>query len=77
MSSDSLGLPEAESININDYNVITEGEASVLFPKVNKVFYNPVQQFNRDLSVAAIRAWDELFNFNKKKIKSKKNQKSK
>lgn len=32
------------------YNVITEGKAEMLFPKVNEVFYNPVQEFNRDLT---------------------------
>ncbi|CCG80706.1 N2,N2-dimethylguanosine tRNA methyltransferase [Taphrina deformans PYCC 5710] len=36
---------------------VTEGSATVLFPSANEVFYNPVQQFNRDLSVMAIRAW--------------------
>lgn len=28
---------------------ITEGRASILFPSSNEVFYNPVQEFNRDL----------------------------
>ncbi|ODQ78770.1 hypothetical protein BABINDRAFT_172073 [Babjeviella inositovora NRRL Y-12698] len=48
-------------LNIDDYTVITEGKAHILTPKEYKVFYNPVQQFNRDLSTAGIRAWSELY----------------
>jgi len=42
----------------NGFAQVTEGKATILFPK-DHVFYNPVQQFNRDLSVAVIRAWSE------------------
>ena len=28
---------------------ISEGRAKILFPSHNEVFYNPVQEFNRDL----------------------------
>lgn len=49
------------------YDVVTEGRASILYPKGNKVFYNPIQQFNRDTSVVAIRAWAELFQEQKRK----------
>ena len=28
---------------------IQEGQARILFPSSNQVFYNPVQEFNRDL----------------------------
>jgi len=31
---------------------ITEGRAKILFPSSNEVFYNPVQEFNRDLRCA-------------------------
>jgi tRNA (guanine26-N2/guanine27-N2)-dimethyltransferase len=41
------------------FTSITEGKATILFPTDNGVFYNPVQQFNRDLSIAAIRCWAE------------------
>lgn len=34
---------------------ITEGRASILFPNSNEVFYNPVQEFNRDLRWLAIK----------------------
>lgn len=30
--------------------VFKEGKASILFPSANEVFYNPVQEFNRDLT---------------------------
>lgn len=42
----------------DDFTTVTEGRATILFPK-DQVFYNPAQQFNRDLSVAAIRTWSE------------------
>ncbi|XP_019717367.1 tRNA (guanine(26)-N(2))-dimethyltransferase [Hippocampus comes] len=34
--------------------VVKEGKASILFPCANEVFYNPVQEFNRDLTCAVI-----------------------
>ena len=33
---------------------ITEGQATILFPSSDEVFYNPVQVFNRDLSTCVI-----------------------
>ncbi|KAJ1958481.1 RNA methyltransferase tRNA(m5U54)methyltransferase [Dipsacomyces acuminosporus] len=46
--------------NIDEYQKITEGKATILFPKRNEVFYNPVQQFNRDMSIAAIKTWRDI-----------------
>ncbi|BFZ56399.1 RNA methyltransferase tRNA(m5U54)methyltransferase [Savitreella phatthalungensis] len=40
---------------------VTEGSATILFPSPRDVFYNPVQQFNRDLSTLAIRTWSHGF----------------
>ncbi|XP_066449801.1 tRNA (guanine(26)-N(2))-dimethyltransferase isoform X2 [Eleutherodactylus coqui] len=34
--------------------VITEGKAKVIYPSANQVFYNPVQEFNRDLTCAVL-----------------------
>ncbi|KAI5618656.1 tRNA (guanine(26)-N(2))-dimethyltransferase isoform X1 [Silurus asotus] len=34
--------------------LVKEGRASVLFPGANEVFYNPVQEFNRDLTCAVL-----------------------
>lgn len=55
-----------------EYETVKEGLAYILYPrsvkdpkkpgsdgKPQSVFYNPVQQFNRDLSVLAIRAYGE------------------
>ncbi|WQF83541.1 Putative tRNA methyltransferase, Trm1 [Colletotrichum destructivum] len=47
-----------------NYKGITEGKATILVPaevekKGQQVFYNPIQQFNRDLSVLAIRAYGQ------------------
>ena len=36
-------------IDKNGWTVVEEGKAQVLFPSLNDVFYNPVQEFNRDL----------------------------
>ncbi|KAI9205119.1 N2,N2-dimethylguanosine tRNA methyltransferase [Polychytrium aggregatum] len=40
---------------------IKEGQAEILFSNANDVFYNPVQEFNRDMSVAAINVWSEMY----------------
>jgi tRNA (guanine26-N2/guanine27-N2)-dimethyltransferase len=37
----------------------TESRTTILLPKDHSAFLNPPQQFNRDLSVAVIRAWNE------------------
>ncbi|XP_038064198.1 tRNA (guanine(26)-N(2))-dimethyltransferase-like [Patiria miniata] len=39
---------------------IREGQATIIFPSLNEVFYNPVQQFNRDLTIAVISVHAEL-----------------
>lgn len=43
--------------SMDQFRIVQEGRATVLAPKEDKVFYNPIQQFNRDLSVMAIQAW--------------------
>ena len=49
--------------NSEGFTVVKEGSAEVLFPSLNDVFYNPVQEFNRDLTVAVIQNYhDELRN---------------
>lgn len=37
-----------------------EGSATIVMPTASAAFLNPVQEFNRDLSVLAIRAWSEM-----------------
>ncbi|KAL0083090.1 N2,N2-dimethylguanosine tRNA methyltransferase [Phycomyces blakesleeanus] len=68
--------PSSE-IDISLYNTVTEGKATILFPKSNEVFYNPVQEFNRDMSIAAIRTWSEIFMEEKKQRIEKKLAKAK
>ena len=38
---------------------VKEGSAEIQFD--SSVFYNPIQEFNRDMSVAAIKVWSEMF----------------
>ncbi|TFK01378.1 ES1 protein-like protein, mitochondrial-like [Platysternon megacephalum] len=40
--------------------VITEGKAKIIFPSANEVFYNPVQEFNRDLTCAVVTEFIRL-----------------
>ncbi|KAF8453664.1 N2,N2-dimethylguanosine tRNA methyltransferase-domain-containing protein [Terfezia claveryi] len=42
-----------------EFTAITEGKATILFPGGGEVFYNPIQNFNRDLSVLAIKTFGE------------------
>jgi tRNA (guanine26-N2/guanine27-N2)-dimethyltransferase len=49
------------------YRLHSENGANLLLPPSNEAFLNPVQEFNRDLSVAAIRVWSEQLNEFKEK----------
>ena len=55
--------------NTEEFNIVKEGKAQILFPKQETVFYNPIQQFNRDLSVICIKAWDNLYGRTRKEHK--------
>ncbi|TDL24799.1 N2,N2-dimethylguanosine tRNA methyltransferase [Rickenella mellea] len=44
------------------FTLHTENSASILLPSKNEAFLNPVQEFNRDLSVACITVWTEESN---------------
>ena len=44
-----------------------ENTSAILLPADNDAFLNPVQEFNRDLSVACIRTWGEVANAEKEK----------
>jgi hypothetical protein len=41
------------------FTVFKENTARILLPDKADAFLNPVQEFNRDLSVAVIRTWSE------------------
>jgi len=49
------------------FTLHTENTSSILLPPGNQAFLNPVQEFNRDLSVACIRTWSEILNEEKEK----------
>ncbi|ROT40579.1 TRM-domain-containing protein [Sodiomyces alkalinus F11] len=67
----ATGEGETVTYDGNEYSIIREGLADILVPASlrqkdggkasdeQQVFYNPIQQFNRDLSVLAIRAYGE------------------
>ena len=44
------------------FTLHTENTSHILLPSTNEAFLNPIQEFNRDLSVAAIRVWSEELN---------------
>jgi hypothetical protein len=43
-----------------EYIVVKEGSAKMLFPKAGDVFYNPVQEMNRDLSIAVLNRFSKI-----------------
>jgi tRNA (guanine26-N2/guanine27-N2)-dimethyltransferase len=51
----ALAVPEG-------YSLHTENSAHLLLPAAQDAFLNPVQEFNRDLSVACIHAWADEMN---------------
>ncbi|ORY00484.1 N2,N2-dimethylguanosine tRNA methyltransferase [Basidiobolus meristosporus CBS 931.73] len=69
-----METPESSQIQFDEalYNKVTEGKATILFPTSNEVFYNPVQQFNRDMSIAAIKTWSEIYAEERRKKAEKK-----
>ena len=56
----SIAVPEG-------YTLHSENSAHILLPNDNGAFLNPVQEFNRDLSVACIRIWGEQMNEDRKR----------
>ncbi|KAI5954841.1 TRM1 [Candida theae] len=52
--------PIPTSADTSSFNYTTEGKATILTPKKDKVFYNPIQQFNRDISTLSIIAYDHI-----------------
>lgn len=53
----SNSVKEEFVIDKSAFTIVKEGKAEVLFPNSHDVFYNPVQEFNRDLSIAVIREY--------------------
>lgn len=63
--------PRSEVMESVECNTIKEGKAEVLFPK--NVFYNPVQEFNRDLTIAVISEFSRETHSNKLSREATKN----
>ncbi|CEH12796.1 tRNA methyltransferase [Ceraceosorus bombacis] len=56
----ALSTSAAAALGISsDQSAFKEGSAVISIPKSDAAFLNPVQEFNRDLSVLAIRTWAE------------------
>lgn len=49
-----------EKIDTSEYQLFTEGQATILFPKGNAVFYNPAMETNRDLSIAVAQVFVDV-----------------
>eukprot|EP00037_Helgoeca_nana_P009379 m.82190 g.82190 ORF g.82190 m.82190 type:complete len:148 (+) comp19542_c0_seq3:157-600(+) len=45
----------------SEYVEVKEGSATILFPAAGEVFYNPVQEFNRDLSIAVLNHFSTVW----------------
>lgn len=81
------GTVEVETVEKDgkQYRLVKEGKATILVPhgakigedrgEVQQVFYNPIQQYNRDLSVLAIKTYGEdILAKRKEKILAKSNK---
>jgi tRNA (guanine26-N2/guanine27-N2)-dimethyltransferase len=52
--------PEGPPILVPEgFSLYTENNAHILISSKDEAFLNPVQEFNRDMSVACIRVWSE------------------
>ena len=59
-SSSLTRMAEQSSIVVPPgFKLHTENHTHILLPDSNEAFLNPVQEFNRDLSIACIRVWSE------------------
>jgi tRNA (guanine26-N2/guanine27-N2)-dimethyltransferase len=53
----------------DEFQIIREGQAIILLPKDQEnVFYNRVQEFNRDLSVAVIQLFEQMYSEEKRSL---------
>ena len=78
METTTTNIVQPNSTISQEFNTVQEGKATILTPKKDEVFYNPIQQFNRDLSIMAIKAYDEIRHEKIQAIKKKsKNKRTK
>lgn len=57
-TGNDIGL-KTETWHGEQYSVVEEGAARILYPAGHQVFYNPVQEYNRDMSVMMLRLFAE------------------
>ncbi|CAO1340809.1 unnamed protein product [Diamesa tonsa] len=69
---ESVEMKDAESVNI-DEKVIVEGSATIY--EEGQVFYNPVQEFNRDISICVLNTFSKIYQEEIEIKKTKKRQK--
>ncbi|TBU65737.1 N2,N2-dimethylguanosine tRNA methyltransferase [Dichomitus squalens] len=62
-----MSAPAPTLIVPEGFTLHKENTSAILLPASNDAFLNPVQEFNRDLSVACIRTWGDLMNKEKEK----------
>lgn len=74
---DGAGGEACFVVDTRPFTSVTEGQAEVLFPTTHDVFYNPVQEFNRDLSVAVLRVFAAEYKRGQKESKRKAEEKQK
>ena len=57
----------ASGITLADHeSAFRENSATIVMASAEAAFLNPVQEFNRDLSVACIRTWGDIMNEGRK-----------
>ncbi|XP_013173753.1 PREDICTED: probable tRNA (guanine(26)-N(2))-dimethyltransferase [Papilio xuthus] len=71
--SETIMKMEESTLEKKSLKSIKEGQAEICL-KTDKVFYNPVQEFNRDLSIAVLSVFTEEFIAEKLALKKKKIQ---
>ncbi|KAJ3276776.1 tRNA methyltransferase 1 [Terramyces sp. JEL0728] len=65
-------VPKWLILNADGTKSVKEGSAEILFD--DQVFYNPIQEFNRDMSIATIKVWSQLYFKEKLQKKNKKQE---
>merc|ERR1719226_356171 len=63
----SRSMATATMTSDEDPYVVREGEAEIHFKSKSDAFYNPVQEFNRDMSIAAIRQFLKRYSAEEKR----------
>ena len=70
------GTTEILTHDGSDASAAADAELTSAGQKKKQVFINPIQEFNRDISIVALRAWSELVAEEKREARSKKQQRN-